>query len=105
MTKYHAVFSVDTSFTNRLNGIYTIEDFVLKPCLLTIENEQIGCSNFVLEFDFNGLDEKDIVNSSEIARRHFVNMNKGAQIAKEFVAWLVLATREWARLSSQSLGY
>lgn len=32
-------------------------------------------------------------------------MNKGAQIAKEFVAWLVLATREWARLSSQSLGY
>ena len=105
MIKYHAVFSVDTSFTNRLDGIYTIEDYILKPCLLTTENQQIGCSNFVLEFDFNGLDEKGGISSSETARRHFVNMNKGAQIAKEFVAWLVLATREWARLSSQSLGY
>ena len=105
MPKYHAVFSVDTSFFDRLDGTYRVEDYILKPCLLTIENQQRGCSNFVLEFDFYGLDEKGIINSSERTRRHFVNMNKGAQIAKEFVAWLVLATREWARLSSQSFGY
>ncbi|MDI6904610.1 MAG: hypothetical protein QMD13_03855 [Candidatus Bathyarchaeia archaeon] len=104
MPEYHAVFSVDASFFNRLNGTYKVEGYILKPCLLTTKNQQTGCSNFVLEFNFYGLDEKGIVNSSERVRRSFVNMNKAAQIAKAFVAWLVLSTREWARLSSQSHG-
>ena len=104
MPEYHAVFSVDASFFNRLDGTYKVEGYILKPCLLTTKNQQTGCSNFVLEFNFYGLDEKGIVNSSERVRRSFVNMNKAAQIAKAFVAWLVLSTREWARLSSQSHG-
>jgi len=104
MSKYRAVFSVDTGFFNKLDGTYKIEDYILKPCLLTPENQQRGCSNFVLVFDFHGLDEKGIANSSERVRRSFVNMETGAQIAKMFVSWLVLATREWARLSSQSHG-
>jgi len=104
MQKFHAVFSVDTMFFSRLAGIYRVEDYTLRPCHLTKKNQLIGCSNFVLEFEFGGLDEKGIVDSSEKARRGFVNDNKSAQIAKEFVAWLVLATRRWARLSSQSSG-
>lgn len=104
MPEYHAVFSIDTSFFNRLDGMYTVEGYVLKPCLLTERNQHTGCSNFILEFDFYGLDEKDVDNSERV-RRSFVNMNKGAQIAKEFVAWFVLATRDWARLSSQSQGH
>ena len=104
MPKYHAVFSVDTGFFRKLDGIYTVEDYILKPCLRTRENQQRACSKFVLEFDFHGLDEKDIPNSSEETRRMFVNMGKAAQTAKTFVAWLVLATREWARLSSESYG-
>jgi hypothetical protein len=105
MPEFHGAFSVDTSFFGRLDGIYVVEGYTLRPCLLTEKNQQIGCSNFVLEFDFCGLDEKSVVDSSERGRRNFVNMDKGAQIAKAFVAWLVLSTKEWARLSSQSHGH
>lgn len=103
-SKYHAVFSVDTRVDNRLDGYYTVEGYVLKPCLLTPENRQRNLSRFVLEFDFYGLNEKNVVESSERNRRRWENRNKGAQKAKIFIAWLVLATREWARLSSQHHG-
>ena len=104
MPKCHAVFSGETQFFNKLDGVYRVEGYILKPCLRTMENQQRGCSKFVLEFDFYGLDEKGIVNSSERGKRRFVNMDKATRKAKEFVAWLVLATREWARLSSDSYG-
>lgn len=105
LQKLHAVFSVDTSFYNKLRGIYKIEGYTLRPCLVTEKNVSSGCSNFVLEFDFDGLDIKGMHwRSLELQRRLTVIEDKATQIAKEFVAWLVLATRLWARLSSQSHG-
>lgn len=105
MIKYHAVFSVDTGFFSRLDGKYEVEGFVLRPCLITSRNHYTGSANFALEFNFYGLDERAILNSSEQIQRSFVNMNKAGQIAKEFIAWFVLATQEWAKLSSQSSGH
>ena len=104
MTKYHAVFSGETGFFNELDGIYKIEGYTLRPCLRTTETQHRACANFVLEFDFYGLDEKSIVASPEREKRHWTNMEKSTPIAKEFVAWLVLATGNWARLSSDSYG-
>ena len=104
MVKYHAVFSVDTGFFRRLDGKYEIEGFVLRPCLITPKNQHTVSANFTLGFDFNGLDETT-TDSSEEARRRFINDYKAGRMAKEFVAWFVLATREWAKLSSQSSGH
>lgn len=104
MQKFHAVFSVDTHLFNRLNGIYKIEGYTLKPCRLTEKNQWIGCSNFTLEFEFEGLDVNGMDWGPESTRRRMINGDQATQIAKEFIAWLVLATRLWARLSSQSHG-
>ena len=103
--KFHGVFLVDTDFFKKLGGVYTIEDYTLTPCLRSIENQHKACSNFALEFDFRGLDENKSSDSSEKARRGFVNMNRGARIAKDFIAWMVVATTQWMRLSSESYGY
>ena len=104
MIEYHAVFSVDTGFFSRLDGKYEVDSFVLRPCVITPKNQHTGSANFALELNFYGLDE-GAIKSSEQVRRSFVNMNKVAQTAKEFIAWFVLATREWAKLSSQSSGH
>jgi hypothetical protein len=103
--KCHGVFLVDTDFFKKMGGIYTIEDCTVTPCLRTIEKQHKPCSNFALEFDFPGLDEKGSSKPSEQARRGFANMNRGAQRAKDFVAWLVVATNQWMRLSSESFGH
>lgn len=105
MIEYHAVFSIDTEFFRRLDGKYEVEGFVLRPCLITPRNQHTGSANFALEFNFYGLDERTIPDSSEQIRRSFVNMWKAGQTAKDFIAWFVLATQEWARLSSQSFGH
>jgi len=104
MKKYHAVFSGETGFFNELDGIYEIEGYILTPCLRTKKDQHRACAKFALAFDFYGLDEKGVAASSERERRHWINMAKSIPIAKEFVAWLVLATGKWARLSSGSYG-
>ena len=60
MQKYRAIFSVDTSLFNPLDGTYSIEKYILMPCSITRKNQELGCSNFVLQFDFEGLNEKDV---------------------------------------------
>ena len=103
--KCHGVFSVDTDFFKKLGGVYTIEGYTLTPCLGTVENQHKVCSNFALEFDFRGLDEHESSNYSEKARRGSVNMDRGARMAKDFIAWMVVATTRWMRLSSEGYGY
>lgn len=85
----------------RLDGTYTVGDYTLRPCLLTPRNALKGCSNFVLEFDFDWIDERSAINSAE----RFIYTASGEKIAKDFIAWLVVATREWISLSHQSSGH
>jgi hypothetical protein len=105
MHRYRGTFSVDTNFFRRLDGIYHIEGYTLIPCTITPKNQERGCSNFILQFDFEGVDEKHIGDSSERTRHFFINLSKGTQIAKTFISWFVTCTREWARLSSESYGF
>jgi hypothetical protein len=104
MPKYRGTFSVDTNFFGRLDGTYHIDEYALIPCLITPTNQERGCSNFILQFDFDGLDEKGIQDSSEQTRNFFENLGTGTQIAKTFISWFVTCTRACARLSSDSYG-
>lgn len=95
---------MDTNFFGRLDGVYHIGEYTLIPCVIRPTNQQRGCSNFVLQFHFNGLDEKDIQDESEKTRNFFTNLETGTQIARTFISWLVTCTRSWARLSCESNG-
>jgi len=100
---YEAFYLVDTSFWCPLDGKYKIEDYVLIPSLKTRRNSESGCSSFVLRFDFQGIKEKGF-DSNEEARRKFINKSAASLKAKIFLAWMVCATGNFARLSSTTFG-
>ena len=65
------------------------------------KNQYSGCSNFIIQFDFDGLKEK--VNDNDgLVRWH--NEKKAIDEAKVFIAWVVCASRRWARLTSRTTG-
>lgn len=101
MQKFRAVLSVDTSLSTRLDGVYSIEKYVLIPCQITEKKFLSLISNFIIQFDFDGLEEK---NSDKKGLVSWHNQKKAIDEAKVFIAWLVCASRYWARLSSIATG-
>jgi len=104
MYGYRGTFSVDIDLFHRLDGVYHIGEYTLIPCIITPKNSTRGCSNFILQFDFNGVDEKGIDDPSRRTRNSLINMAIGAQKAKTFISWFVTCTRYWARLSTSNYG-
>ena len=100
---YKAFYLVDTCFFSPLDGKYTIEEYFMIPCLNTVRNSELGCSSFALGFDFKGVEERGL-DSSEQTRQSFVNMSIASLKAKTFLAWMVCATRQYARLSNIAFG-
>ncbi len=101
MKKFRAVLSVDTSFTTPLDGVYSIGKYALLPCQHTEKNRFSKCSNFIIQFDFDALENKDIGKKDLVS---FLNLKKGTYEAQVFIAWLVCASRHWARLSTNAIG-
>jgi hypothetical protein len=94
---------VDTNFNSPLDGRHNIKEFFLIPCLNTVRNSELGCSSFILGFDFQGIHEEGF-DSRENTRRSFVNKGISDLKAKSFLSWIVCATRQYARLSNISFG-
>jgi len=84
--KYRSVFSVDSPFFRRLDGVYRIGKYTLMPCKITRKNQQLGCSNFALMFDVEAL-TRGVAEAISLRE------------AKEFVAFLSCLTRTWMKLS------
>lgn len=101
MVPYRAIFSVDILTLNRIVGNYDVEEYELRPSLMS---GHLGLvSNLLLLFPFEGVDENGKSESERILA-HIQNRMTASRKAKIFIAWLVCATRNWARLSSQVVG-
>jgi hypothetical protein len=101
VVRYRAIFSVDILTLDRIGGNYDVEGYEIRPCLMS---EHPGlCSNLLLLFPFEGVDESGKSESKRIEAL-FQNRAAASRKAKIFIAWLVCATRKWARLSSQTVG-
>jgi hypothetical protein len=92
MPRYRIAFLVETSLFNPLEGYYQIEEYLLKPCLITEQNERCDRANFVLDF----LSEEDPVREGwdRLEATHTATKK-----AITFLSFLVLATRRWAQLT------
>lgn len=103
MSIYRGTFSIDTNFFRKLNGVYNIDKYTLIPCLITPKEQNSGCSKFILQFDFEGIEE-NILDNSKQTMAFFNNSNKGNRMAETFIAWFVTCTRSWARVSHSRTG-
>lgn len=97
--KYMAVFRIESVEPHRIGDNYDVEEYALRPCMQqTIPEGYRGiCSNFLLLFPFEGTCDQE-------GRNRFRNKEIASLKAKAFVAWFVLITRTWARLTGRSFG-
>lgn len=98
--QYKAFFRVDTEHSSPLSGRYNIGGYLLMPCLNSQRNSELGCSSFILGFNFEGVSE--VSGTREDGSRFFENISIASLKAKTILAWMVTATRQYARLSNIS---